>query len=84
MLIISFSHLSHLEVNFKLVTLADSTNVITAGTDNANKFCTTTNGHTLIREIQVECNGIPVYNNTKTNETSNVLPLLKYTNMRKQ
>ena len=36
---------AYLEVDFKLVTLADSTVGITAGTiDNVNKLCTTTNG----------------------------------------
>ena len=70
---------AYLEVDFKLVTLADSTAGITAGTDNANKFCTTTNGHTFIKEIQVECNGESVYTNIKANEASNALTLLKYT-----
>ena len=70
---------TYLEVDFKLVTLADSTVGITAGTGNVNKFCTTTNGQTFIKEIQVECNGITVYNNTKANESSNVLSMLKYT-----
>ena len=51
----------------------------TTGVDNANKFCTTTNGQTFIKEIQVECNGMSVYNNTRANESSNVLSLLKYT-----
>ena len=67
---------AYLEVDFKL---ADSTTGITAGTDNVNKFCTTTNGQTFIKEIQVECNGITVYNNTRANESSNVLSMLKYT-----
>ena len=44
-----------------------------------NKFCTTTNGQTFIKEIQVECNGTTVYNNTRANESSNVLSMLKYT-----
>ena len=70
---------AYLEVDFKLVTLADSTVGITAGTDNVNKFCTTTNGQTFIKEIQGECNGITVYNNTRANESSNVLSVLKYT-----
>ena len=70
---------AYLEVDFKLVTLADSTAGIVAGTDNVNKFCTTTNGQTFIKEIQVECNGITVYNNTSANESSNVLSMLKYT-----
>ena len=70
---------AYLEADFKLVTLADSTVGITAGTDNVNKFCTTTNGQTFIKEIQVECNGITVYNNTRANESSNVLSMLKYT-----
>ena len=70
---------AYLEVDFKLVTLADSTTGITAGTDNVNKFCTTPNGQTFIKEIQVECNGITVYNNTRANESSNVLSVLKYT-----
>ena len=73
------SYNAFLEVDFKLVTLADSTVGITAGTDNVNKFCTTTNGQTFIKEIQVECNGITVYNNTRANESSNVASVLKYT-----
>ena len=70
---------AYFEVDFKLVTLADSDTGIVAGVDNANKFCTTTNGQTLIKEIQVECNGMSVYDNSKANESSNVLSLLKYT-----
>ena len=70
---------AYLEVDFKLVTLADSTTGITLGTDADTKFCTTTNGQTFIKEIQVECNGITVYNNTRANESSNVLSMLKYT-----
>ena len=70
----------YLEVDFKLVTLADSTVGITAGDiDNANKLCTTTNGATFIKKIEVECNGITVYNNTRANESANILSLLKYT-----
>ena len=42
-------------------------------------FFTTTNGQTFIKEIQVECIGMSVYNNTRANESSNVLSLLKYT-----
>ena len=68
-----------MEVDFKLVQLADSTTGITAGTGNAANFCTTTNGQTFIKEIQVECNGITVYNNTRANESSNIASLLKYT-----
>ena len=70
---------AYLEVDFKLVQLADSTTGITAGTGNAANFCTTTNGQTFIKEIQVECNGITVYNNTRANESSNIASLLKYT-----
>ena len=69
---------AYLEVDFKLVR-TDNGAGITAGTDNVNKFCTTTNGQTFIKEIQVECNGITVYNITRANESSNVLSLLKYT-----
>ena len=68
-----------MEVDFKLVQLADSTAGITAGTGNAANFCTTTNGQTFIKTIEVECNGQIVYNNTKANESSNVLSVLKYT-----
>ena len=68
-----------LEVEFKLVTLAGSATGITARTNNGNQDCTTTNGQTFSRELQLECNGITVYNNTLTNETSNVLSLLNYT-----
>ena len=70
---------AYFEVDFKLVTLADSDTGIVAGVDNANKFCTTTNGQTFIKEIQVESSGETVYNNTKANESSNVLSLLRYT-----
>ena len=70
---------AYLEVDFKLVQLADSTAGITAGTGDAVNFCTTTNGQTFIKEIQVECNGITVYNNTRANESSNIASLLKYT-----
>ena len=69
----------YLEVDFKLVTLADSTVGIVAGTDADTKYCTTTNGQTFVKEIQVECNGITVYNNTRANESTNVLSMLKYT-----
>ena len=70
---------AYLEVDFKLVQLADSITGITAGTGNVANCCTTTNGQTFIKEIQVECNGITVYNNTRANESSNVLSVLKYT-----
>ena len=70
---------AYLEVEFKLVTLADSTVGITAGTGNAANFCTTTNGQTFIKKIEVECNSITVYNNTRANESANVLSMLKYT-----
>ena len=71
---------SYLEVNFKLLALdRDQDRAgIGAGTGNVNLFSTTTNGPTFIREIQVECNGITAYNNTRANESSNVLSLLKY------
>ena len=69
----------YFEVDFKLVTLADSDTGIVAGVDNANKFCITTNGQTFIREIQVESSGETGYNNTKANYSPNVLSLLKYT-----
>ena len=70
---------AYLEVEFKLVTLADSTVGIVVGTDADTKFCTTTNGQTFIKKIEVECNGITVYNNTRANESANVLSMLKYT-----
>ena len=70
---------AYFKVDFKLITLADSTAGIVAGVDNTNKFCTTTNGQTFIKRIEVECNGLSVYNNTRANESSNVLSLLKYT-----
>ena len=70
---------AYLEVDFKLVTLADSTVGIVAGTDADTKYCTTTNGQTFVKEIQVECNGITVYNNTRANESANILSMLKYT-----
>lgn len=69
---------AYLEVGFKLVKTADGA-AVGAVVDNANKFYTTTNGQTFIKEIQVERNGITVYNNTRANESSNVLSMLKYT-----
>ena len=68
-----------MEVDFKLVTFADSTVGITAGTGADTNFCTTTNGQTFIKTIEVQCNGMTVYNNTRANESSNVLSELKYT-----
>ena len=67
------------EVDFKLVTTADSAVGITAGPNNGNQDATTTNGHTFIKDIQVECNGISVYTNMRANESSNALALLKFT-----
>ena len=69
---------AYLEVDFQLVALADGAG-IPAGANNGNQDATTTNGHTFIKEIQVECNGMTVYNNTRANESSNALALLKYT-----
>ena len=69
---------AYFEVDFQLVALADGAG-ITASTGNVNTFCTTTNVHTFIKGIEVECNGMSVYNNTRANESSNVLSLLKYT-----
>ena len=69
---------AYLEVNFQLVQLADGAG-IPAGANNGNQDATTTNGHTFIKEIQVECNGISVYTNMRANESSNALALLKYT-----
>ena len=72
---------AYLEVNFKLLATNQEQDGagIGAGTGNANLFSTATNGPTFIREIQVECNGITVYNNTIANESSSILSLLKYT-----
>ena len=72
---------AYLEVNFKLLALNENQGGagIGAGTGNVNLFSTTPNGSAFIREIQVECNRITVYNNTIANESSNVLSLLKYT-----
>ena len=59
---------AYLEVNFKLVTLADSTVGIVGGViDNANKNCSTTNGQSFIKKIEVLCNGESVYNNLRAN-----------------
>ena len=69
---------AYLEVGFKLVTLADGAGIV-AGTDADTKYCTTTNGQTFIKKIEVECNGITVYNNTRANESGNILAMLKYT-----
>ena len=70
---------AYLEVDFQLVTLADSNVGIAAGPNNGNQDATTTNGNTFIKEIQVECNGTSVYTNMKANEATNALTLLKYT-----
>ena len=43
---------AYLEVDFKLVKLSDGTG-IAEGVDNDNKFCTTTNGHTFIKEFKL-------------------------------
>ena len=48
---------AYFKVDFKLVTLVDSTAGIIAGVDNANKFWTTTNGQTFFSRIEVNCNG---------------------------
>ena len=69
---------AYLEVEFKLVTLADSDTGIAVG-KAVERRCTTTNGQTFIKKIEVECNGITVYNNTRANESANVLSMLKYT-----
>ena len=70
---------AYLEVDFQLVQFANGTGITGGAIDNVNKLCTTTNGHTFIKDIQVECNGISVYTNMKANESSNALTLLKYT-----
>ena len=70
---------AYLEVDFQLVTTADSTVGIVAGANNGDQDATTTNGNTFIKEIQVECNGTSVYTNMKANEATNALTLLKYT-----
>ena len=69
---------AYLEVDFKLVKYADGAQIVVDPAAPANK-CTTTNGQTFIKEIQVECNGITVYNNTRANESANILSTLKYT-----
>ena len=70
---------AYLEVEFQLVTYADSAVGITAGPNNGDQDATTTNGNTFIKEIQVECNGASVYTNMKANESANALTLMKYT-----
>ena len=70
---------ANLEVNFKLVTLADSTAGIAAADNNANKNCSTTNGQSFIKQIEVICNGQSVYNNLRANESANILSKLKFT-----
>ena len=70
---------TYLEVDFQLVQLANGAGITGGPIDNDNKVCTTTNGHTFVKEIQVECNGISVYTNMRANESSNALALLKYT-----
>ena len=73
---------AYFEVDFKLVQTADGVGIpagVTQGAQVDSKFCTTTNGQTFIKEIQVECNGITVYNNTRANESAYILSMLKYT-----
>ena len=70
---------AYLEMEFKLVQLADSDTGITVEPATPANKCTTTNGQTFIKKIEVECNGITVYNNTRANESANVLSMLKYT-----
>ena len=70
---------AYLEVDFQLVKLADGAGITAGLNDNGQPDATTTNGHTFIKEIQVECNGVSVYTNMKANESSNALALLKYT-----
>ena len=43
---------AYLEVDFQLVQLADGAGIPT-GANHGNQDCTTTNGHTFIKEIQV-------------------------------
>ena len=61
-----------------MATVADSAAGV-AGIGNFNQFATTSNANTFIREIQVEANGITVYNNVRANETANILTCLDYT-----
>ena len=70
---------AYLEVNFQLVQLANGAGITAGLNDNGQQDCTTTNGHTFIKDIQVECNGESVYTNNRANESSNALTLLKYT-----
>ena len=70
---------AYLEVNFKLVTLADSNVGIEAPDNNANKNCSTTNGQSFFSRIQVQCDGTSVYDNLRTNESANILSKLKFT-----
>ena len=69
---------AYLEIDFKLVRL-DNGAGITAGTGADARYCTTTNGQTFIKKIEVECGGDSVYNNSRANESANVLSMLKYT-----
>ena len=70
---------ANLEVNFKLVTLADSTAGIAAADNNANKNCTTTKGQSFIHKIGVICDGQTVYENIRANQSANILSKLKFT-----
>ena len=70
---------SYIEVDIKQLNQDQVGVGITASVGNVNTFLTTTTCLTFIREIQIECNGITAYNNTRANESSNVLSLLKYT-----
>ena len=69
---------AYLEVGFKLVRLDNGAQIVRDPAVPANK-CTTTNGQTFIKGIEVECGGESVYNNTRANESTNVLSMLKYT-----
>ena len=70
---------AYLEVNFNLVKTADGAEFADGALTNP-KPCTTTNGQTFIKKIEVECtcNGMSVYSNTKANESANILSTLRY------
>ena len=66
---------AYLEVGFKLGELADSDTGITVDPATPANKCTTTNGQTFNKEIEVECGGESVYNNTRGN-TQKVMQIL--------
>ena len=66
-----------LEISFRVSKIANNDNIAAANNATAN-FCASTNANTFIRSIEVECDGISVYDNQRANESANVLTLLNF------